>query len=54
MTAWFVSPQCGKEFGGLANVGRRKEANMAVTGRGSLSGQRTEDCGVKNLGVSEW
>ena len=32
MTAWFVSPQGGKKFGGLANMGSRKETNMAVTG----------------------
>ena len=32
MTAWFVSPQGGKKFGGLANMGGRKETNMAVTG----------------------
>ena len=31
MTAWFVSPQCGKKFSGLANMGSRKETDMAVT-----------------------
>ena len=36
MTAWFVFPQCGKRFGGLANMGSRKKTNMAVAGLARL------------------